>query len=298
MPVRGLAFRRDLYTVSVGDRELDDFEHWISEELEPPANVAVEKVLDGERLKREDWHSLAQFLAIQDVRTPRSFIEMTNRWEKELPDVLEDSMREAVKEFESAKKNGTPLRQNSEDNEFSAVLNVAIDQSQSQATINAEAVIGRRMWIAAMRHLLSGRAVETLRDHQWTIAEPAGDMEWPLTDHPVLKLNYSGPDNYNFGGGWGRRLSDLMMPLSPRHLLFVEVGRDSGRKVTLTAEATRLFQRLLVERAHRWVFATKPLEWVLRIRPRKVDADAFAAEKVVWERWHPEQSQAEISGRT
>jgi len=280
--IRGLARQRDLYTVSSGNKELDDFERWISTEFEQPANVAVYKLEDGKRLKREDWHSIARFLAVQDVRTPRSFIESMRRWEQEMPNVLETTMREAVKEFESANKDGTVLKQNREHNEFSGLIKVDMERSPSpdsnQTIVQAEISMGRRWWIASMRHLLNGVA-EKLCDHQWSIAEPAGNTEWPLTDHPVLKLNYYGPGKYDFGGGWGRRGSEIMMPLTPRHLLFVHVGTDAGRKMTFTREQTMFLQELLVERAYRWVFATEPLEWVRRIRPRKVDAEAFADEK-------------------
>ncbi len=83
--VRGLAVRRDLYT-SVSDGPEDDkFERWVATESESPASTAIEKVVQGDRLKREDWHALARLYALQDVRTPLSYLEAMARWERDLP---------------------------------------------------------------------------------------------------------------------------------------------------------------------------------------------------------------------
>ena len=64
--------------------------------------------------------------------------------------------------------------------------------------------------------------------------EPGGAVLDP--GHPYLiplveKLKLP-PDThrYDFGGGWRRRNVDLMMPLTPRHLLFVEsAGIPAGK---------------------------------------------------------------------
>ena len=85
-----------------------------------------------------------------------------------------------------------------------------------------------------------------------------------------------------------------MMPLSPQHLLFEQVGMDSGRRITFTKEMTNQLRRLLLERAHRCVFATKPLDCAVQMRPRAVDAETFGREEVaMWARWHQGQVQAE-----
>jgi Protein of unknown function (DUF4238) len=298
-PIRGLARQRDLYTSLLSGEEADEFEQWIATDFEKPASDAIDKVVSGTRLKREDWHSLARFVALQDLRTPASFFAQMERWEKEMPALLQNTMKSAIQQFEQARTEGRALERQVGGNDFSGLFHVSVERPEEpngQALLRTDVTLGRGLWLASMRGLLNEGA-RVLTEHQWSIAEPADAGEWPLTDHPVLKLNYSGPTKYDFGGGWGRRNVDLMMPISPRHLLFVQVGKDSGRKLTLTSEQTDQLRRFHTERAHRWVFATEPLDWVVRMRPRVVDAAAFDRESAMWARWHQDQLQAELPTR-
>jgi hypothetical protein len=86
-----------------------------------------------------------------------------------------------------------------------------------------------------------------------------------------------------------------MMPLSPYHLLHTQVGTRRQRYSTLSIEHTRIVQRLLVERAFRAVYSTTEAEWIVRLRPRRIDTKLFQSERDDWERWHAEQSEAEQS---
>src|SRR6266540_2902777 len=88
-PIRGVAYRRDLYTVFAGGQELDDFEKWLASEYEQPGLEAIDKLVTGSRLAPADWRHIARFVAAQDVRTPLSFIESMQRWEQKVPDMLE-----------------------------------------------------------------------------------------------------------------------------------------------------------------------------------------------------------------
>ena len=297
-PIRGLAYFSNLYTGFAGGQELDAFERWLCSEYEQPGLEAIDALLRGSRLMHEDWKSMARLVAAQDIRTPLSFIESMRRWEQQIPDILDRTIRESIKRLEEAKAQGVVLNHKPKRNEFSDLLKVTIeppiDPSSDQAMVRAEVPAGRQLWIASMRHLLTGVA-ETLCRHRWSVAEPDGDAEWPLTDHPVLRLNYYKPGNYDFGGGWGRPGSEIMMPVSPRHLLYVQVGAKAANRITFSREQTQLVQRLIVERAHRWVFATHPMEWVAKVRPRIVDPERLKDEAKAWESWHQNQEQSEMS---
>ena len=296
MPIRGLAYHRDLYTDSSGGGDSDTVESWLATDIEQPGNDAIEKVISGKRLSREDWHALARYIAAQDLRTPQSFMEQMHRGEKYIREAM-NQLPAFLREFEEAKKKGTVPKSDPRTNELPDLpIRIHIerpdDSEAAQATLRVDVTLGRRFWLGEMRRLPTVFD-DVLCRHQWTIVEPAAGMEWPLTDHPVLKLNYRGPQQYDFRGGWGRKRGDIMMPLSPRHLAFVHIGKDLGRHLTFSREQTLLIRRFLAERAHRWVFATEPQDWIVKTRERDVNPFDFEAEAKAWESWHQNQSEAE-----
>ncbi|MEX2226837.1 MAG: DUF4238 domain-containing protein [Dehalococcoidia bacterium] len=288
---RGVAFQRDLYSTFSGSKEADGLERWLAKEFEAPGMDAVQKVVDGARLKRQDWHNLIRLLAAQDVRTPRQFLESMQRWQSEMPELLERTARESLAEFTAAKRDGRQLPISTEPNAFSDVLRVTVDRNQS--VVKSEVTLGRGLFAAQIRHALT-TTVQALKEHDWQILEPANGHDWITSDHPVLKLNYYGASGYDFGGGWGRRNTNLIMPLTPEHLLHTQVGTRGRRREQLSVEGTTLFQRFLAERAHRAIFANKPMDWVGEVRTRIVDAAQYEGEQRAWQRWPIEQLASEI----
>lgn len=182
------------------------------------------------------------------------------------------------------------------DDAFDGVFKVEIQRSDAPAEggmMRASVVVGRRLWIAGIRHVLEGRAMEALLRNHWAVLTPAPGYEWPLTDHPALRLGVWGSDKFTFAGGWGKRGTDLLMPLSPQHLLHSEVGQVRRGLYALSEDHTRAFRSFLLKRAHRRVFASRPMEWIPRERPRTVNREEFELEREAWSRWHDDQSHAE-----
>jgi hypothetical protein len=141
------------------------------------------------------------------------------------------------------------------------------------------------MWLAQMRHLLSGSAIRKLLRHTWSIVSPCRGEEWFTSDHPAMRLNFTSPTQYDFGGGWGRHGSDLFLPLTPQHLLYTRVGYKQRQRFAFSEVHTHLMQRLLAERAHRWIFAKRESAAVSHYRPRIADADRAKHEDAEWARW-------------
>src|SRR5262245_28833590 len=88
-------------------------------------------------------------------------------------------------------------------------------------------------------------------------------------------LHYYGNGKYDLKGGWGNKGTNIIMPLSPRHLLFTQIGDASPERFTLTPKQTKQFQRFIAERSMRWIFANKPLGIVSKLRPRHINHEAF-----------------------
>ena len=292
--IKGIAFHRDLYA-ALSSRELDEFERWIATEFEEPAQETLERAVKGDPLTAHDHERLGSFFAAQNVRTPASFFESQERWATEIPETFERTLNKAVAKLEAAHQAGTKLEPAAPGpNPFADALRIRIEpHDQGRSAIRVRVASGRAFWIAQMRSLLTGKGVATLQGHKWSIVEPHGTTEWCTSDHPAMRLNFYNVENYDFGGGWGRANCDLFLPLSPRHLLYAQVGTVHAERLAFGPEHSRLIQRLLAERAHRWIFARVPIASVAQDRPRIVDAERYKAEEEFWVNWDDANRKAE-----
>lgn len=90
-----IGYQEHLYTQILTGIESDNIETWLDREFESPANKSLDKATTDGRLTRDDWATLIDFLAAQDVRTPARLFEHLLRTQKELPDVLQAILDES-----------------------------------------------------------------------------------------------------------------------------------------------------------------------------------------------------------
>lgn len=100
--LKGIAFHQHLYTYLAGQEETDEFEKWLDQEFENPAQEAIERVVNERSLSPEHWKKLLRFAAAQDVRTPARLREFLGRQREILPSMLEDSVQRSVHMMERA----------------------------------------------------------------------------------------------------------------------------------------------------------------------------------------------------
>lgn len=296
-PIRGIASHRDLYTTVNEGEESDEFEHWLDAGFETPAQEALAKVRRDAPLTPNDWSRLARLMAAQDVRTPTTYRELMAYWEREMPPLLDETLAESVRLLEQAGDDArTVARVTPDPGTFEDVISITVtppaDPASDTGTIRAEVVLGRRFWLEAQRHLLQETA-RVLQQHKWSLAEPGPGTSWFTSDHPVLRVNYYKEGNYDLKGGWGKPGGNLIVALSPRHLMFTQIGEAAPDRFAFSAEKTLEIQRMLAQRADQWIFAGEPMPLVPRLRPRHVDAAAVRAEAQAWRAWPAAQNAAE-----
>lgn len=288
---KGIAYRQHLYTSIVNGQESDALERWLDSEFEAPAEAAIRLVVTGGRLDSDHWKRLVRFALAQDVRTPARLRQFLHRQGQELPVLLHDVAARAVTRLENGNLpkmtreaetgHGIPIRMDIED---------AGDGEHPRLKI--ETIVGRSMWHWAIRHLLTHTA-EKISMKGWAILRPALGEMWPTSDNPLIRLNFFGNGRYNFEGGWQTPKGDVLLPLSPQHLLHRCHGmRPPPRGSRLDTETTRAIQRIIVEHADRFVFSESQFD-IESIRERCVDPNAIRAERQMWARWHKEQTEAE-----
>jgi hypothetical protein len=168
-----------------------------------------------------------------------------------------------------------------------------IEPGQELGTVQAHVISGRGLWLFSLKHVLT-HTVNALLQNRWTVLSPADGLTWFTSDDPVIRLNYYSDGRYDFKGGWGNPGTEILLPISPRHLLYTKVGHRSplrGEKPPL--EQTQMLRRFTAEHAHRMIFAAAPDNEVEHLRPRTISADLVRSESEQWKQWHENQSSAE-----
>lgn len=292
---RGVAYHEHLYTKVASAGESDEIERWLDAEFEAPAEEAIAKVVAGKRLSPHDWRVLARFFAAQDVRTPARLLENMKKWSETMPTFIQESMTESIAEIEALDPPKRALLATTVKKTDDVPFKVTIERREGEAGgwVKGETVSGRSLWLWSIRSVLTGNAIEGLCKNRWTILAPPDGLSWFTSDDPAIKVNFNSLEDYNFGGGWGWTGSELLLPLSPQHLLYSQVGKPvppRGSKLNPTKAA--IVRRLIAEHAHRYVFADQPDPSVPALRPRTVDAAELKREQGEWARWHAEQTAA------
>jgi hypothetical protein len=292
----GIAYHSHLYTRLATGAESDEVEQWFEREFETPAEEAIARAVNDERLSPAHWRALIRFAAAQDVRTPARLLERLPEWQKTIQPLLNEVLQGAVQKLEVAKRTGVPVQPGPPDPNSELVpINLRRDPipGSGMTGLRLEAVVGRGMWLFMLKHLLT-KTVNVLLEHRWTIVRPFGGLSWYTSDDPVVRLNYNNPTDYNLGGGWGWTGSEILLPLSPAHMLYTQVGkRPPARGWAFPERETIMLRRIIAEHAHRMMISKVHETDLTLFRPRTVDASAVRREREAWERWHEEQSKAE-----
>lgn len=293
---RSIGKHRHLYTSLINGNESDAIERWFDSEFESPAAVPIKKAITGNKLSPSDWKLLIKFLAAQDVRTPARMIETLKRGEKVVPEITDSILKNLVQEYQELKATGNLPKSNKSNLTSLLPIKVKIDfpPNQDVGTLRVETTVGRSYWLHCIKHLLEN-TINHLLKHQWTILHSPKEIEWLTSDDPVVKLNYNSHTEYDYGGGWDSVGTEIFMPLSPKHLLYTRIGdKRLPRGTTLTIQQASIFQRLIAEHAHHYIYSKFQNHLVHQLRPRKISLEMCNKEKEYWENWHKQNIEAEV----
>lgn len=293
--IAGVGYQLHLYTRFAFGSETDEIEGWLNQGFETPAEKSLQKATRDERMDRQDWHNLVNFAAAQIVRTPAFLLRNLPRWHELAPRVLNDTMDDARREIELAKRQGRKITLGNAPNAEYFPLRVTreIVPGEQAVKVKAEILVGRGMWFYCMKHSLLHTA-KILHEHKWSILKAPEGLSWFTSDDPVITLNFQTDSKYDFEGGWNRARSEILLPLSPHHLLYTQIGvRPPRRGTVLPYNQVHLIRRFIAEHAHRQIFSSCEESEIPQLRPRTVNADIVRDENESWGRWNEEQTKVE-----
>lgn len=292
--LKGIAYQSHLYTSVTGQGASDEIEKWLGSEFESPAQEAIYLAINDQRMSPEHWNRLTRFAVAQDLRTPARLKEFLARQRGTLEKFLNETLESSIGKLERAVESGSLPSKNQPNTSEAFPVKINVEKLlDGGGRVQARAVVGRELWLWNIKHLLTN-TIGRLPRQRWTILRAPEGISWPTSDNPLIRLNYQDASNYDFGGGWGMKNVDILLPLSPKHILHSCIGRRSwGRGTVLDVEMSKLIRRIIIEHADRYIFSSDPDDIHL-VRPRIVCAEAHRQEQEAWQRWHNEQCLAEV----
>ena len=293
-PVSRLARTSDLYTIVEGGEESDRVERWLDEEFESPAREAVDTAIANRVLTKEQWLKLIRMYAAQFLHTPAYFVRHKDQWASEMNRNLLDTRDRLLPQLSKLGDiKGDSLIIEGND---AFPLRYTIRRHEGlRRSLHIEHVTGRKYWMWAIQSglRLNGQLAK-LERYKWTIVKAPAGIQFFLTDNPAVCVRRRPDGSQSLDSGWGTLQSKLMLPLSPNHLLFCQVGSPmQDRYITAHAVWAQQLRADLADAAFRSFYCQIPDEALSRYRPRRIDRARFREEAAQWIAFGQEHSRAE-----
>lgn len=277
-PLKSAASLRDLYTVDLPHHHPDHYEKWFNQEVEIPAADALENVAQEKPLTRRNLEHLVRYAFAQSVRTPKDYIAHKTKMEEIVPALLDRTLKEAV---QRPALKSTPQPRSIPGDEVLPLFVTRETMPDGRTGLRAEFQVGSLSWLASRKAMIRYYPPRFMH-HKWQILRAHESMEWITSDHPVLRLGYLANEPHDFQAGWMQRGADIIMPLTPRHLLHAEVGRREGHSSELSREKTFELLELLAKNARMSIYARVPAQKLRWFRKRTVNLEAWNSERELW----------------
>lgn len=293
-----IGWQKHLYTRVIAGEENDEIEDWFNSEYEAPAESAIKKAINDQKLTPRDWEILIRFLAAQDVRTPNALLNFLKIEEEFIGDILKKNLEDTAEKMMSDDFQEylmTDKKKNTDD-ELPLKLSFYHDHKEKTIRIKAKTYTGRKSWLFLIKGILNNH-MDSLTNQRWTIVKPAKNHSFFTSDNPVVKFNYRKQGDYDLDGTWIRKKANIIFPLSPYHAMLTEIDSKNPvmRGTRLSDYHTNEVREFIANNAHRYIFSQNIDQNIVDLRPRTVDIEHYLNEKRQIETWHEKNKELELA---
>jgi|GEM_PF-3863632 len=178
--VKGIAYKNHLYTYLDSGVETSEFEHWLDNEIETPASLALNTLVTSGSISHSQLKSLVRFMIIQQLRTPSYYIDLYYRSKWHIPKLFEEYnsrlpeyITSIVENHNENNNNHDVIKGPARDN-----INVSIvdnEQNDDNINVNLEFTQNRKLWIRLIRHFYE-KFSDTISNNNWSIIRAPKDL--------------------------------------------------------------------------------------------------------------------------
>lgn len=293
--IKKAAVIQNFYVKSEGISETDKLERWLNEEIETPVQEPIQKAINGIKLSPDEWSKLIRFTASMSLRTPARIVKNRDVIIKKMPTIM-DNLNMKISSMSNYQ-----LRQNIINNmnrkEEQPDLpirakKVGIDDNADKSIYEIKAHIGKSILLTSTLGMLENKW-KILLKHRWKIIEIADGLSWPTSDDPVVCFNGTASEEFDFNGGWNKRGSQIVFPISPKKAIYTRVGGGVSLKGKLDKNNSIFIYELIIRHAFRNIYSETPNLDIERVRSRLVNKKMFEDEEQQWETFHSDHMNIE-----
>lgn len=262
--IKNIAYYKDLYTGNIENNISDEIEKWFDKEIENPCKKIFDDIRVGRKIGKEKYLSITKFMIAQHIRTPKFFKKGIPRWEETIMDTIKD-INLKDKSLESTSyideeyirfKKYVPIRVKTEESD------------KRKVAYKIETSIGKGNWLYAIDYIYNC-IVPKLPQYKWSILQAPSGFQWPTSDNPVILLNYYGNGRYDFKGGWGNKGTEIIMPVTPSHILMTHVGESMPSYQNINVYTAKVLRKFIIENADHTIYAKAKIKNIYKLRNRQ-----------------------------
>ena len=284
--IRTTAYIDNLYVRIEDGEEHDDFELDFNGQFETPAKPILDKLCSGQKLMRDEWQVLCDYITAQYVRTP-SFYHFVAGWGKEeVPRIVDDvlgklssaSIKSSAKAHHVGNGNLLPMEV--------SLSKRPDDKSNTYLEVNT--VVGKNLWLYVINHTLTtdSPVKRAFRELKWHIITAPAGFSWPTCDAPVVITRMGRQGWINASSGFGNKDSVILFPASPNKVLLATHERGNLWHFEADIDLAQHIREAIVNNALMYVYSDFEAPSVLTIRNRVVDAMEFERQRVQYAEWY------------
>lgn len=293
--LRGLGHHKHLYSHHALGKLSDSVEEWLGKVVDSPAAIVLSRIDRQLRLTSQDWDVLLRFFAASQARTPSFFIRRQAWWDKEIPQLIQQTLGKTVADLEAGRTSEPRAEAQLGEGVVEPPINVRITRNAEDGggKLEAKVLTGRRLWQAEITRYVA-RTYRMLHRLKWSIVRAPSGLAWPTSDNPAVVVRLDDKGQGFFGEGWVVPGTSLFLPLGPTWLLVGRADwRAHARYEDASLELADFARWSIVLNARRLLLANCVDPRIPELRPRRVDALVFEREREQWRKWHEEHSAAE-----
>lgn len=274
--------------------EVDDIEDWFNTKYETPAKPALEHAINDERISIDEWHCLIDFLACHIVRSPAFIIKILDLAKKDCVPIFEEKCEEisSISKDEFIKTINNQKAEVTNDLFPIKITDVGKCDNDNEL-FKIETIFGKQFYLWIMMHMLKNTS-KVLHNHKWGIITVDDKVTLPTSDDPVICLNYNNKNEYDFGGGWGKKNCNILFPISPKKILYTQVGVKVKPRWNVDYKTSVMLKKMIVEHSFRKIISNFEDDEIKSLKPRFVDDSEFKRELQMWKDFQENYIKKEI----